>query len=112
MTATPSKKQILMGMMKDWMTLVSIILPILIFYLIIGGMPRNYPGIASLYLYALILIVFTIYARYKLVSTIIRLNAKSKEVDKILLEINTLIKKTNPVVAKAAKRERDRGEFQ
>jgi uncharacterized protein YoxC len=79
-------------------------------------MPRNYPGMASLHFYALILIVFTIYTRYDLAIRKLRMKQKQSDIDKMVKDVNALLKKANPVTAKvadlAAKCDREYGEFQ
>ena len=111
-----SRSQIIKTILLDPLALASIFLPAVIFYLIIGGMPRNYPGLASLYFYAFILIVFTVYTRYDIAIRKLRMKQKSADLEKMVQDVNALLIKANPVAAKAAalakKRDREYGEFQ
>jgi hypothetical protein len=94
MLIKPTKKQVLKTMVKDPLTIISIFLPVVIFYLLISGMPRNYPGITNYYVYALILTGFAIYARYNVAVKGITLKFKMMEVDQIMNDLNTIMKTT------------------
>jgi len=122
----PIRKEILKRMVKDPITLILLIVPVIVFYLIITSMPRNYPSTNYLYIYAAILIVLTLVSRYNLIKTKSSIAIKSKEVDRklgevnqIMREVTTLLKKTTPPVdpaavkaANIARKEKERGDFQ
>jgi hypothetical protein len=96
-------------MLTDPISLAAIGLPVVIFYLIITSMPRNYPNIEMMYFYALILTAFSVYARYDLAIRLTRIEVRAKEVDELLKCVKDLMKKADPV---KTKRNREYGEFQ
>jgi hypothetical protein len=89
-----------MGMVKDPLTLIGIVLPIIIFYLLIIGMPKNYPGITNYYAYAAVLVIYTIISRYFSIREKINILIKKKEVDKKMSEVNKLMVEVTALMTK------------
>lgn len=110
MAAKPPLGAILKSMVKDPLTWAGILLPIIVAYLIVGSMPRNYPSIGQVYLYCFILVMFSIYSRFDTNSTKLRVKIKIDEVDKMMRDLTNLIKKTKDPVK--FKKEQEKGEFQ
>lgn len=100
MIQKPKRKQIIMGMVKDPLTLIGIVLPIIIFYLLIIGMPKNYPGITNYYAYAAVLVIYTIISRYFSIREKINILIKKKEVDKKMSEVNKLMVEVTALMTK------------
>ncbi len=109
-TAKPPINQILKMMFTDPVTIAGIVLPFVVTYLIVGSMPRNYPSINQIYIYGLILVIFSVYAQFRISSMRIRVRTRTDELEKMVRELNNLVRKTKDPVT--FKREQEKGEFQ
>jgi ABC-type sulfate transport system permease component len=100
MAQKPKLKQVILGMIKDPLTLVGIALPIIIFVSLVLPLPKNYPGITNYYTYAAVLVGYTVISRYLAIREKIRINLKTKEVDKKMSEVNKLMGEVTTLINK------------
>jgi hypothetical protein len=103
---------IIFDILKNPMAMISIVLPAVIFYFVIGSMPRGYQDAGLLVIYCLVLMVLAAYAQFDIAIKRYHILEKNKNINKMINDINNMLrdktpqkvvdtnKKTNPVLAK------------